>query len=280
MVDITSFSQWSATVLSNDNVAGYSIAENGMYPPYVNNVDQNQMAQLSSYFTPNSRGGIKLTDTSAGATIGPQFILDRNSASPAVSDILGALSCYGRNLSGTTIEYAGMFATIADATAGSEDGTWTIQVSIAGLTQDVAVVSGTGLAVTGAVAATGALSYVKGAVTTSTYTPTLSNVANAAALVSSVFSYSRNGDTVDVWGQIQVDVTSAATLTQVGITLPIASNFANLGECGGSAIAFNTAVSAYGIFADTTNDTALLSGLSSASTANITYGVHFSYRII
>ena len=63
-----------------------------------------------------------LTSTDAGAEAGPILTLDRNSASPADDDVLGAVTFKGRNDAGETIEYASFQAKAVDVTDGTEDG--------------------------------------------------------------------------------------------------------------------------------------------------------------
>jgi hypothetical protein len=58
----------------------------------------------------------------AGAAVGPEFALDRASASPAASDVLGAVRFDGKDSAGNTETYARVEAGIVDATNGSEDG--------------------------------------------------------------------------------------------------------------------------------------------------------------
>ena len=69
----------------------------------------------------NPDGGMTLTDTDVGAGEGPALILDRNSASPAQSDLLGSVIFRGRNDLGEEVVYAKILAAIADETDGSED---------------------------------------------------------------------------------------------------------------------------------------------------------------
>lgn len=72
------------------------------------------------------------SSTDAGATAGPIFSLDRNSASPAANDVLGAIPFKGRDSGAGTDTYAQIQASIVDPTAASEDGTLAIQTVIAG----------------------------------------------------------------------------------------------------------------------------------------------------
>jgi hypothetical protein len=77
-------------------------------------------------------GPLTLTNTSDGADAGPVLTLDRNSASPAVGDILGIISFSGRDSATNTDNYARIFPQIVDPTTTSEDGRLNFQTIIAG----------------------------------------------------------------------------------------------------------------------------------------------------
>lgn len=112
-----------------------------------------------------------------------------------------------------------------------------------------------------------------------TYTPTLTNVTNLDASTAYSCQYMKVGNTVTVSGQVDVNPTTAAsTLTQLGITLPIASNLANSNECAGTGI--SSAVACNGaIIGDVTNNRAELNFLASFTTNQPVYFI-FTYRII
>lgn len=73
-----------------------------------------------------------LTSADAGATAGPNLTLDRNSASPAASDVLGAIPFKGRDSGAGTDTYAQIQGEIVDPTATSEDGQLSLQTAVAG----------------------------------------------------------------------------------------------------------------------------------------------------
>ncbi len=73
-----------------------------------------------------------LTGTDAGAGPGPDFIADRNSASPAPGDALGRFIIQGRDSAGNSEAYAYFDAAILDATNGSEDGQGGLNARVAG----------------------------------------------------------------------------------------------------------------------------------------------------
>ena len=114
-----------------------------------------------------------------------------------------------------------------------------------------------------------------------TYTPTLYNTTNVAASTAYACQYLRVGTVVTVSGRVDIDVTTTATDTVLGISLPIASNFANNGELAGTAVQdIGAAVKECGyIRADTTNDRAYL-GLQSVGISNYAWYFHFTYQVI
>jgi hypothetical protein len=80
----------------------------------------------------NVLGNNTITSTDAGAASGPKIILDRNSASPAASDDIGAISFLGRDSGGNSTEYAAVTSTITDPTNGSEDSNLKLWTYVAG----------------------------------------------------------------------------------------------------------------------------------------------------
>lgn len=113
-----------------------------------------------------------------------------------------------------------------------------------------------------------------------TYTPTLTNTTNLSASTAYSCQYLRVGSVVTVSGRVDVDPTAAATLTTLGISLPISSNFANSNELGGTAAtADNITEVAAGIFADSTNDRATMQWVTT-NTSNHNMFFTFTYRII
>lgn len=89
-----------------------------------------------------------------------------------------------------------------------------------------------------------------------TYTPTLTNVANLTASTAYQCQYMRIGTTVSVSGKVDVDPTTTTTATQLGISLPIASNIGAVEDCAGTA--FSSAIAGQGaaILGDAANNRA------------------------
>jgi hypothetical protein len=75
---------------------------------------------------------VNVTSADAGSGEGPTLTLDRASASPAASDLLGALAFQGRSTTGAARGYARLLAGILDPTNASEDGRLQFQTAIAG----------------------------------------------------------------------------------------------------------------------------------------------------
>jgi hypothetical protein len=112
----------------------------------------------------------------------------------------------------------------------------------------------------------------------SEYTPTLYNTANiSSSSVVSPFGYLRIGNYVWVWGVVLQDAITTVTVTTLGITLPIASNLANVTDVAGTG----TASGEYSgqIQGDVTNDRALLQ-TGPVGVTNKGWYLMFGYKII
>jgi len=111
------------------------------------------------------------------------------------------------------------------------------------------------------------------------YTPTLTNAANLSASTAYSCQYFRIGNVVTVSGKVDVDPVTPATLTQLGISLPIASNFSAAEQCGGTAFASGIAGQGAAIRCDATNDRAEMVWIAGDITNQPMYFT-FTYRII
>lgn len=104
-----------------------------------------------------------ITNTDTGAAEGPVLDLFRNSASPAASDLIGAIDFSGEDSADAKTIFAKILAQIIDPTNASEDGTLTLQTMQGGtlttvmlLDQNGDVAIGAGnLSVTGNITVTG-----------------------------------------------------------------------------------------------------------------------------
>ena len=112
-----------------------------------------------------------------------------------------------------------------------------------------------------------------------TYTPTLDNTTNISASTAYACQYMRVGSVVTVSGK--VDITATATgLIALGMTIPVASNFASNGQCGGAGVQASDSTGQAGCFtADSTNDRATFYA-NVASTSGRTWFFSFTYQII
>lgn len=116
-------------------------------------------------------------------------------------------------------------------------------------------------------------------VVSSTYTPTLTNVANLDASTAYSCQYVRVGSVVMVSGRVDVDPTTTITATQLGVSLPVASNFANANECAGTAFASGITGMGAAIRGDVTNDRAELVWIATDVT-NQPLFFSFLYRVM
>lgn len=116
-------------------------------------------------------------------------------------------------------------------------------------------------------------------ITTGSYTPTLFNTTNVAASTAQVTYWKRTLDRVDVHGRVDIDPTAAGgTFTVLGMSLPVASNFATGLECNGTAAA-SVVNSSASISGDAANDRALIR-FASQDLNNTGFTFHFSYLVI
>lgn len=111
-----------------------------------------------------------------------------------------------------------------------------------------------------------------------TYTPTLTNVTNVAASTAFDAQYMRIGKIVTVSGKVTVDPTAAGA-TELGISLPIASNLANEEDCAGVAFSPGVAGQGAAVLADTTNDRAAMKWVAVDITSQ-TMAFTFTYQIL
>ncbi len=110
-----------------------------------------------------------------------------------------------------------------------------------------------------------------------TYTAVFSNIANLDATPTPTnCQYMRVGDVVTVSGMVSLDPT-ATGLAQVGITLPIASNFASVEQCAGTGSSTNNNQGF--ISAEATLNIAVLE-FTSIDTGSQLFFFHFTYSVV
>lgn len=111
-----------------------------------------------------------------------------------------------------------------------------------------------------------------------TWTPTLTNVTNVAASTVYDGQYLRVGATVTCSGKVDIDPTAAGA-TELGISLPVASNLANNEDCAGACTVLATVTGSAAILGDTTNNRASLQYIA-VDTGNTTVFYTFTYQVI
>ena len=117
-----------------------------------------------------------------------------------------------------------------------------------------------------------------GVVCSGTYTPTLSNTTNVAASTARVCQYMRVGSVVTVSGSVNIAPTATGA-TVLTMSLPIASNFANTYELGGSGAPDITTPIPVVIRGSSTADAAIFVFNATSTAAQEVYFT-FAYRII
>ena len=117
-------------------------------------------------------------------------------------------------------------------------------------------------------------------ISSGTYTPTLTSVANVDGTTSGVCNWSRIGNVVTVSGNITVNPTAATTATHVGISLPIASAMTLNSDLNGVGNGYIGSVAGGSgvVVCDTTNDRAQLQ-YNSVGTGDHSVGFCFQYLV-
>jgi len=121
----------------------------------------NQLTNGAGFITNSVSGDLTLTDTADDSSAGPEFVLYRNSSSPASSDYIGQIKFQGESDSGATRLYAKITGKIGDPTNGSEDGIIEIahrkngsnNISGRWNQDNLLLINGTGLSVNGQITA-------------------------------------------------------------------------------------------------------------------------------
>ena len=143
------------------------------------------------------------------------------------------------------------------------------------------VTAGTYTAATVTVDALGRVSAASSnTILTGSYTPKLTNVANSSARNAAVCNYTQAGTNVIVHGKCAITDASLAVETRVGISLPVASNFAAVTDCSGVAVVQNLGNDAGFIEGDTTNDRAEIRYVAADTGVSHDHYFTFQYRVI
>ena len=117
---------------------------------------------------------------------------------------------------------------------------------------------------------------VGNSLTESTYTPTITATANIDSSTARTINYFRNGDQVTVYGNLDIDPTSADTYTTWRLSLPVASDFTQTWDLGGAG-ASTEGRAAY-VIANVANDEAEFSWWPSGTTSR-TISFQFTYIV-
>lgn len=111
-----------------------------------------------------------------------------------------------------------------------------------------------------------------------TYTPTLTNTTNVFASTAQTTYYTRIGNQVSVWGTVTIDPTASATLTVLGISLPVTSALASFRQLAGTAA--RTDGADYGIVTGNAVDDIASLRFTPTSAASDDWSFHFSYVLV
>ena len=93
-------------------------------------------AKLASAGANNFTSNVTITSTDAGAALGPELALTRNSSSPANNDFLGKIVFNGENDASEETIYGTIFARANDVSDGTEDGNMFFKVMDDGTVSD------------------------------------------------------------------------------------------------------------------------------------------------
>lgn len=139
-------------------------------------------------------------------------------------------------------------------------------------------------ATTGIVSFLKGLAIAEGPLIPGKFKPTLTNVTNVAASSDATdsFTWSRLGNAITVSGFVNVTPTIGGAVTELAISLPVASDFANAHECAGHhgrVPTLTLPVDMGVVIGDVTNNRARLIWMPTDTTASDRV-VHFTYRVI
>jgi hypothetical protein len=109
------------------------------------------------------------------------------------------------------------------------------------------------------------------------YTPTLGNSANIISSTAYPFKWARVGDIYNVFGEVDINVSSDNTLTVLTISLPVSTSFANTYELAGTSS--DDSGAAGRIRANTSTDVAEVR-MTPATAGERRFSVHFSFKYV
>lgn len=235
-------------VVKTSGGTGVSVPPGAMVDVYS---DGTNVVQAANYWSGSIGGAVYLD---AGAAVGPNFDLFRDSTSPAVSDILGRVTFNGRDSAGNKQEYASVEAVVTSPTSTTEGGSLDTYVTTAGTRTRIVSVTGSGTSVTGTATAT---STAAGAVETlvstdagATLGPALDLYRNSASpaandVIGGVRFYGvDSGAAQELYARIQttiVDATAASEDAFVSLAADLAGTLSAYMHWGANAAGTATA---------------------------------------
>lgn len=225
----------------------------------------------------NAIGNTRLRDSAACSLIGRST----NTAGDPADIVIGEAEFLVRRsnvVSSSTILDADLPASIARDSEVTAGDAATAATAAAALSAHVAAADPHPGYTTAAELAT-AISNAMSLITSGTYTPTLTNVANLDASTAYQCQYLRVDATVTVSGRVDVDPTTTLTSTQLGISLPVASNIGAVEDCAGTAYASGIAAQGAAILGDAANNRAQMQWVAADVTNQAMYFT-FSYQVI
>ena len=110
----------------------------------------------ATFTTADNTAQMVLKSTDADSSTGPILDLQRDSGSPADSDLIGFIRFRGDDDGGNVTNYATIQAQIADVTGGTEDGTLKLQTMVAGSVTTGLEIAGGNVDISGALTGTNA----------------------------------------------------------------------------------------------------------------------------
>lgn len=111
-----------------------------------------------------------------------------------------------------------------------------------------------------------------------TWTPTLTNVTNITGSTAAVCQYIKKGNVVACGGRVSIDPTAAGA-AELGMSLPVDSDFTGTNQLGGTATPAAVAGVAVSVQSDATNNRASFQWIV-VDTANRQYWFSFVYLLL
>lgn len=236
-------------------------------------------------------GGMALNTWSTTAGHAPLIDINRSKSatigtytSVASGDILGLIAFRGAD--GTQFRDAALIKATVDGTSGSADmpGSLIFETTPDNSTSTAArlTIKNNGRVLLHSIHNNSVgcgSSSTTGEICSGTYTATLTNGSNVAASSFAAAKYFRVGNLVTVVMRLNVDPTSSAALTEISVSLPVASNFTGVGDCIGGGGHAETISMRYYIDSDVSNDRCVIHFTPSYNSNDAIFPM-FSYEVM